>query len=123
MQGALFCRHWFGRFPVEGEVDLLVEGVVPALVDVVQDAERREENHTTEHVGDHPPGPSSLHRIGSGVVSVFGERGVLVGFAAEIRSARCEHIHAAVDDDCGVGRGCEECDRLMISVHPCAGAG
>ena len=122
-RGASLGRHWLGRFPVEREVDLLVERVVTAFVDVVHDAERREDNRAAEHIGYHPPGPGSLNRIGGGVVAVFGEGGAMVRLAAEVDGARCEHVHEVVDDDVGLCRSGKERDGLMVSVHPGAATG
>ena len=47
---------------IEREIDLVVEGIEAALVDVVHDTEWGEDDEAAENICDHPPGPGAIEK-------------------------------------------------------------
>src|SRR3954470_24357238 len=101
---------------IEREIDLVVEGVVAALIDVVHDTEWRKDNEAAEDISDHPPGPGAIDFERSRFEALPVHLCDVVAFAAESDYARGCEVQIVVDDDRGLRRVGKNCNRLFVGM-------
>src|SRR3954470_258383 len=103
---------------IEREIDLVVEGVVAALIDVVHDTEWRKDNEAAEDISDHPPGPGAIDFERGRFETLPVHLCDVVAFTTERDCARRCEVQVVVDDDGGLRRVGEYRDRLFVGMHP-----